>query len=266
MNDLNQRLQEISRQLYGEKLELRAVDPKSLVLLRKNARYMAKETFDQLTRNVQGDGALSSVPLCHTLKDGTLEVLSGNHRVKAAIQASLPTILVLVFPEQLQPGRKVAVQLSHNAIAGQDDQQLLTELWNEIDSIQEKLYSGLDSKAIGELTKIQFSGFGPAQIRTEQVVLWFLPDELKSFDQVLEAMSQLASAQTVYMAPLAKYDALFQLLVAKKKRDNIKNTSVAFMALIDELIAYEKHRAQQQPNPKPVESPESKPRAKKNKK
>jgi hypothetical protein len=78
VNGLNERLADISHRLYGERLALRIVNPRSLRKMRKNARYMPKEMFDQLVKNVTGDGN-SSVPLCHTLADGSLEVISGNH-------------------------------------------------------------------------------------------------------------------------------------------------------------------------------------------
>lgn len=242
LTELNVKLAEISQRLYGEKLYLKVVDPRELLPMRKNARYMPKEMFDQLTRNISQDGAMHSVPLCHTLDNGKLEILSGNHRVQAAIKAKLQTIVALVIPTELKPGQKRAVQISHNALAGRDDMQLLSELWNEIEDINEKIYAGLDSDVIGELQKIKFSGFGPAQIRTEQVTVWFLPDELEKFEQVIEAMTTLALSKTVYMAPLEKYEKLHKLLVQKKKSANIKNTSVAFMALIDELIEHEREK------------------------
>lgn len=241
------RLAEISKQLYGDSLKLQIVDPKSLVLMRKNARYMPKEVFDQLTRNVKSDNALQSVPLCHTLANGKLEVLSGNHRVKAALTAGLTSILVMVIPTELANGKRRAIQLSHNAIAGQDDAQLLIELWEEIESIQDKLYSGLDSAAIGELKKINFAGFNAEQIRTEQITMWFLPEEVDKLDKLLEAFTNLSGSQRIYLAPLEKYDALFKLLMQKKKRDNIKNTAVAFMVLIDELVKYEQSKVQKKP-------------------
>lgn len=228
-------LKDISATLYGEKLELRIVDPKTIVTLKKNARYMGKATFDQLVSNVQTDGRLESVPLCHTLANGALEVLSGNHRVKAAIKAGLDRILVMVIPHELPIGKKRARQLSHNAIVGQDDMQLLRELWDEIDDLAEKLYSGLDSEALGELGDVEFSGFGPAQIRTEQITLWFLPEEVERVDQILTAMENLASHQKVYLAPIATYERLFKLITEKKAKDNIKNTAVAFMALVEQL-------------------------------
>lgn len=78
----NESLQAASKLLFGQGMELRIVNPKTLTLLKENARYFKKATFQQLTENIKNDNRLSSVPLC--LQDGeTLEVLSGNRRILA---------------------------------------------------------------------------------------------------------------------------------------------------------------------------------------
>jgi hypothetical protein len=243
---LNSKLTEISQRVFGDKLQLLVVDPAALVPTRKNARYMPKEVFDQLMSNVKGDGGLQSVPLCHKLEDGRIELLSGNHRVKAACEAGIKEIIILCFPYELKTGKKRAVQLSHNAIVGNDDMQLLVELWGEIDEISDRIYSGLDSKTIGEMAKVNFSGFGAEQVRTECVVLWFLPDEVQKMDALVAKMTELTGASVVYMAPLAKYETLFKAIMEKKQRDNIKNTAVAMSALIDGLT---EHLAATKPAP-----------------
>lgn len=59
-----------------------------LKLLEKNARYMKPEQFNRLVENIRRDGCLTSVPLVH--RDGeSLVVVSGNHRVSAAIKAGI---------------------------------------------------------------------------------------------------------------------------------------------------------------------------------
>ncbi len=220
--------------MYGDKAELRMVDPRSLILLKHNARFMRRSQFEQLRNNVERDGMLSSVPLCHTLPDQNLEVLSGNHRAKAAIQADLLRILVLVIPFQGQD-EKIAKQLSHNAIAGEDDKQILASLWSEIQGIEQKLYSGLDSETIAELEKISFSAFNAEQVRTEQITLWFLPEEVQDLDKLLDSALPHLVSQEIYAAPLAKYQKLFDALVKIKRLGKIKNTAVAFAWLIDKL-------------------------------
>lgn len=238
---MQDRLIEISRAIYGDRAVLRVVSPGKLRLLRRNARYMKKETFDQLSDNLSRDGMMTSIPLCHPIAERVdwqecpeqdLEVLSGNHRVKGASRSGLQQIVVLVIPHQ-DDEQKVAIQLSHNSISGSDDQQILAELWSELRSIDAKLYSGLDSETINELEKIKFHGFTAEPVRTEKVVLWFLPEEVEDLDRMLTACAEILAADRAYMAPLERYGKLFAAIAATKKRENIKNTAVAFMRLID---------------------------------
>jgi len=239
LSAMNEKLAEIAKAIYGEDLVLRLVNPKSIVLLKKNARYMSKTTFDQLTANLRTDASLQSVPLCHTLPDGRLECLSGNHRVQAAIRAGVTEALVMVIPYELSKAKKISRQLSHNALVGQDDLTTLAELWSEIDDLNEKLYAGLDSDLIGELEKINFEGFAADAIRTESVMFWFLPEEVARLDEVLKVQEDLAPGNPIYMAPLDRYGKMWHALVNAKKNADIKNTAVAFMMLIDAMAETE---------------------------
>ena len=66
----NDTLSRISKALYGDALTLAVMDPKDISLLKKNARILKKDVFQQLTANIGRDKRLSSVPLCHRLSDG----------------------------------------------------------------------------------------------------------------------------------------------------------------------------------------------------
>src|SRR5690242_16828167 len=86
-----------------------------LKLLEKNARYMKPEQFNRLVENIRRDGCLTSVPLVH--RDGDdLVVVSGNHRVSAAIKAGIEESDVIEVMSPLTRQQFVALQLSHNAI------------------------------------------------------------------------------------------------------------------------------------------------------
>ncbi|MBT4867978.1 MAG: ParB N-terminal domain-containing protein [Planctomycetaceae bacterium] len=231
----NGRLTEVSQLLFGEKAKLTIVDPRKLILLKKNARYMQKPMFDQLTSNIERDGFLSSVPLCQEKEDGRLEVLSGNHRVKAAIRADISQIMVIAIPQQTK-NRKVAIQLSHNALEGLDDHDILAELWNGLENLNDQLYSGLDTEFISNFDPVEFHGFSAAQPQSKCLVLWFLPEEIESMDDLLLEAEVAAAADRVYLAPVNRYEELFEALVQTKKFRNIKNTSVAFMWLMNRLI------------------------------
>ena len=92
------------------------VNPRELKYLETNARYMRHEEFNRLCENIRHDGKLTSVPFCCKDDDGRYLILSGNHRVKAAVQVGLPTITVMVTDDPLSEDQRIAIQLSHNAI------------------------------------------------------------------------------------------------------------------------------------------------------
>ena len=230
--DHNATLEHISRQVFGEAAKLMVVDPRELVLLKKNARVFKKDTFKQLTDNVRKDGRLSSMPLCYRMEDGKLEVLSGNHRVQAAIQAGLAHILVLVLEKELSRAEQIAIQLSHNALVGEDDQVILAELWASIDDITAQLYAGLSSDTVENLEKIDLVPFTTPQIYSRTLTFAFVDDEAERLNGVLESLEALP-VKSAYVQPLKDFDRFFDLLEVAKKKCGVRNTSLAMLQLMD---------------------------------
>jgi len=227
LNLLNEKLSG----LFPYRLEL--VDPGELKLLEKNARYMKAEQFQALVENVKKDGNLSSLPLCYREKDGKLRVLSGNHRVMAARQAGVEQVLVMVVGEEKDADERLAIQLSHNAIAGQDDSVILKELWESIKDVQARMYAGLDSDTLKALQGIQFSAITEQRLRYKLASFLFLPEELEDLDQLLKETAAAFAGDAVYLAHLHTYDAFFELIVRIKKRCQIKNSAAAFLKLME---------------------------------
>jgi hypothetical protein len=212
LNLLNERL----GGLFPYRLELAA--PGDLKLLEKNARYMKAEQFQNLVENVKKDGNLSSLPLCYREKDGKLRVLSGNHRVMAARQAGVEQVLAMVLGDEKDADERLAIQLSHNAIAGQDDLVILKELWEAITDVQAKVYAGLDSDTVKALQGIQFAAISEQRLQYKLVNFMFLPEEIEDLDELLK---EIAVA------------AFFELIVQIKKRCMIKNSAAAFLKLLE---------------------------------
>lgn len=231
----NQALKETSRLLFGDSAELRIVDPASLVLLKENARYFKKETFKQLVANLRQDQRLSSVPLCSPMDGGNrLEVLSGNHRVKASIEAGIQWIMVIVILEEIELSRKISIQLSHNSLVGEDDQQILAGLWARIEDIRARCYAGLSSETIGELQNIKLLNFSTPQPRTRQVTFAFTEVEFEAVAEIMAELGKIPS-DSIYVAQADQFDEFFKKLLAVKKKDNIKNGSLAMLRLLEKL-------------------------------
>ena len=224
---------DLNAHLSSAPYKLDLVDPKEIGLLDKNARYMSQEMFENLVNNIKRDGGLSSLPLCYRETLGRLIVLSGNHRVQAAVHAGLTEILILVIDKDLTREEQVAVQLSHNAIEGRDDPVILKELWDEIGQIELKMYAGLDSEVIKELEKMQFASIVEARPDFKQIALLFFPEEVGEIRELIGEIDVVCSGEENYLLSRAHYEEVFRLIVDVKDQYNIVNNPTAFMKIIE---------------------------------
>ena len=220
----NDTLSRISKALYGDALTLAVMDPKDISLLKKNARILKKDVFQQLTANIGRDKRLSSVPLCHRL--------SGNHRVQASVEAGIERILVMIIEEDLTRSQAVAIQLSHNALVGEDDPALLAELWAEIEDIAAKTYAGLSSDVVEKLDKIDLTSFTTPQVSTRTMTFAFVDSEAERLNAVLDDLDGLP-AKEIWLADVGQFDRFFDLLEATKRTFDVRNASLAMLKLMD---------------------------------
>lgn len=241
----NATLSALSRQVFGAGMELMAVDPKSLTLLKDNARFFKRETFRQLRDNIAADKRLSSVPLCYRHEDGSLEVLSGNHRVKASMEADLPHIIVLVITEEMEKSKRIAIQLSHNALVGEDDQSILANLWAQIESVNDKLYSGLDSEVVKELGDVELVNFSTPQVPAHMVTFMFTDGEKDQLSEILDMLADAAKkSSAVYVCPAEHYGGFTKLIADVKNAEKIRDSSLAMTRLLEIAAEYLERQAE----------------------
>ncbi|MCL6442557.1 MAG: ParB/RepB/Spo0J family partition protein [Alicyclobacillus sp.] len=226
----------INEKLNGP-FKLAVVSIDECELLEKNARFMKHETFRNLVENVKRDGGLSSVPFCVLTKDGKYKVLSGNHRVMAAREAGLKEIPIMYTDRSLTRDEEIAIQLSHNALVGEDDPVILRELYNEIEDLSLKYYSGLDDKVLEQLEKVSVPGLTEAHIDFLSISFLFLPDELDRLRDVLERAKGEITSDT-FLARMAEYDRTLDALSKAKASYNVINSATAMMLVLD---VFERH-------------------------
>lgn len=244
----NAELEAISREMFGDAMRLMVVEPGSLMLLKDNARFFKRETFRQLRDNIAADKRLSSVPLCYRHEDGRLEVLSGNHRVQASIEAGLTHIMVLVITETLDKSRRIAIQLSHNSLVGQDDQSILANLWAQVESVQDKLYSGLDSEMLQELVDVDLVNFATPQVPAHMVTFMFTDGERERLSEILDLLADVARrSSSVHIFPGAQYEAFTKLLQDVKNAEKIRDSSLAMTRILEIIATHLESAAEAQP-------------------
>lgn len=237
MVDKQARIDELNKRMPGP-FKLAVVRKDDLEFLEKNARYMKNETFQNLVNNIKKDGGLSSLPFCYLQENGKYKVLSGNHRAKAAIEAGLEEIPVLYTDKPLSKSEQISIQLSHNALVGEDDPVILRELYNEIEELDLKYYAGLDDKLLEQLEKVEIGSLSDVHLDYVSLSFLFLPDELQQLKNTLETALDDLSSDAI-LARFSEYDRFLDAQDKTKKAYNIHNGATALMIILD---IFERHR------------------------
>ena len=216
----------------GQPFKIGIVDIEDLKLLDKNARYMTNEQFQKLVNNIKKDGGLSSVPFCY--KEGDkYKVLSGNHRVMAARAAGFQKILIMYTDKKMSKSEQIAVQLSHNAIVGQDDPAILKELWDEINDVDLKIYSGLDDKIMNELEKVSLEPLSEVNLDYKTLSFLFFPSEIEKVKKVFDEAVEMCSGDETYAARVEDFNRMLDAMSKVNSAHNIKNAATSLMIILD---------------------------------
>jgi hypothetical protein len=207
------------------------VNPRDLHLLEVNARHMRERQFHQLVENIKRDGCLTSAPLVYEVQD-KLKVLSGNHRVKAAVAAGLKKIHVIQIHGDLTQARQTAIQLAHNAITGEDDQNILRSLYESLD-VLEKKYSGITDTDLQLLDDPDFEKLSIGMPKYEELVLSFLPEDKDEFQKKWDEVQKRIEKTPHILARMKDYQDFFETMVRTKDTKEIVNQALAVRAMID---------------------------------
>lgn len=206
---------------------IRRVALAELKLLEKNAHYMDPDEFTRLVNNIKNDGVLTSLPVVYR---GT--VLSGNHRTQAAIKAGLEEADVIEIVSELSEDEQKAIQLSHNAIKGKDDSNILRELYDSINSLDLKLYSGLTDDDF-KITDVEVQTLSFVQPTYEDMVIAFLPEEKTLFIEALEKVGKKAKDRLIVAGRASDFDLVFNAVINAKSKLNIINTAEALKTIAE---------------------------------
>ena len=221
----------------GVKCRIERFNPKDLKLLDRNARFMRHEVFQRLVANVSRDGALTSVPFACLDEDGRYLVLSGNHRVLAAIEAGLQSIHTMVTDDHLTQEQRIAIQLSHNELSGEDDPSILKGLYKDIQDVDWKLYAGLDDKTLDLLEKIDIGSLAEANLQFYMLTFAFLPHEVDRVKEAFAEAQQVLSG-TTFLADRMEYSRFLDAMDLVSRSFGIHNQATALLIVLE---IFERH-------------------------
>jgi hypothetical protein len=216
--------------------KLAVVPPADIQGVEKNAHYMPKRVYDQLRANVERDKNLSSLPFCWRKPDGSFVALSGNHRSRIAAEVGVPLVMILYTDEDLSRPQQVAIQLSHNSLVGLDNPTTLRELWDEVNVLDWKIYTGLDDGLLKTIEPVAVTKINEEPLRFEEMHMLFLTPEIERIEATLKALG--ASTKKRLAAQYADFDRFFETLLTFKEASGIVNSATAFMAMIEIVEAW----------------------------
>ena len=155
----------------------------------RNARKMSNTDMERLIKNIEQDGKLTSTPLVYR----DMRIISGHHRVEAAIKAGVKESPCMVITSEVSDDHLTAIQLSHNAIAGVDDPDILKQMLESLPPLEQE-FSAV------KIDDLQMLRLGSSIIRgmpEVEVVLRFLPAEVTEIKEAVEKISKAAKDEEI---------------------------------------------------------------------
>ena len=187
---------------------------------------MSARKYNQLVANIKRDGCMTSTPLIYKNV-----ILSGNHRVRAAIEAGVEEDDVLELLGDITDARALAIQLSHNAIDGEDDPNILEELYDEL-GFSDKLYTGLIDEDFG-VPDLDLASLSAGSTEYEELTMTFLPEQAEQFVELAERLSKKAPKRAHMVADLADFDDFFDTFIRAKEIAGVFNTGLLMRWMLE---------------------------------
>ncbi|MBP8294056.1 MAG: hypothetical protein KAX65_14870 [Caldilineaceae bacterium] len=110
----------------------------------------------------------------------------------------------------------------------------MRQLWQEIDRVKWKVYTGLDDGYLATIDKVNVQRINDAGLRFEELRLLFVASEIEHVETIVKRCGTAGKAAR-FAAPVEIFDAFFDRLLSFKEARGILNTATAFLVIIDML-------------------------------
>jgi len=222
----------------GQNLEVWRVHHSVVREQDKNARVMPPEMMERLVQNIRNEGRMESLPF-GVLRGDYVELVSGHHRVRAAVSAGIVEFPVIVDTRDLPRDRVRSKQLAHNAISGTDNEQVLREIFSEIASVDARLESFVyvDDKFLAGLNQATKALNEEISIKWPVLAVAFLPIQKTRFDQVAARLAKQVPKDTdqLWLVPEEVAQAFSEILTKAGRKYDIR-TNGNILSKIVEIV------------------------------
>ncbi len=234
----NERIAELDCGLEVWKLSVTCLKEQDI-----NAQIMDDRRMKILTANIKNRGALESLPYV-IKKEDRFYIISGHHRVKAAVNAGLTYIYCLVDTNELTLSQITSKQIAHNELVGTQDNEILAMLVKQMENVDDVIASGLDEKFLNKIqAETVVIDIPHLDFDWRTINISFLPKQLKDFEELVKMINNGDDA--VGLANREQYDEFVKTCVKFGKTKNVKSVSTA-ISLLTEIALKEIKKAKEE--------------------
>lgn len=215
----------------GQGIELRLVRATDLREQDLNAQVMQPAEFERLVENIGNRGALESLPYCaQPPGQDDIEIISGHHRVRAAVQAGVEPFWVMVDTSPLTRSQITAKQIAHNQLVGRSDERIIRQMLEHIENVDDLLETGLPQDFMPALPPDATAILTPhAEFDWRTVSLTFLPHQLDDFTALVATLD--GTQDLVGVAPIETFEPFARALSRYQRIKKILSVGTALALL-----------------------------------
>jgi hypothetical protein len=198
-----------------------------------NAQLMQPRHFDRLIENIKQRGQVESLPYVHRPGDeGPYVIISGHHRVRAARQAGLKEMPILVDLREMRRSEIVAKQIAHNELHGEPDKETLARLITEIDDAGDLLSTGLDPDLLPTVDEEAPTLINPhVEYDWRMVTLVFLPEQLAGLDDLVKLIE--SKTELLGVAERSQFAEFSTAVLNYGRAYNIRSMATTISMLVE---------------------------------
>lgn len=218
----------------GSGLKIAKVNIEELREQDLNARSMNASMFERLTANIKKDNRLESLPFVAETDKG-LEIISGHHRVRACRTAGITEVYVILDDTGLDRDSIMSKQLSHNSLQGEDNQQLVKEIYSMIEDAEKKLAAYVDADMEEMLDKVTTKDV-TFDMDIKTILVTFLAYEEDAFRRCADRLNTMY--EELYVADLKNIAPFMQCIKRIGKEYDIRAMNTTFTKMAEIVLEY----------------------------
>lgn len=218
----------------GNGLKIAKVNIEELREQDLNGRSMNAPMFERLAANIKKNNRLESLPFVAETDKG-LEIVSGHHRVRACRTAGIAEIYVILDDTGLDRDSIMSKQLSHNSLQGEDNQQLVKEIYSMIEDAEKKLEAYIDADIEELFDKVTTKDI-TFDVDIKTILVTFMSYEEDTFRRCADNLN--TKYEELYVADIKNIEPFMQCIKRIGKEYDIRAMNTTFTKMAEIVLEY----------------------------